>query len=61
VRRSILLNAFGEEFCRTCLPLDGYPSPGTVPAASASTGSHARTPQSDGNTVVRAEVIAPKS
>jgi abortive infection alpha-like protein len=26
VHRSIHLNAFGEEFCRTCLPLAGYPS-----------------------------------
>lgn len=26
VQRSIHLNAFGEEFCRTCLPLNGLPS-----------------------------------
>lgn len=26
VHRSIHLNSFGEEFCRTCLPLDGLPS-----------------------------------
>jgi abortive infection alpha-like protein len=30
VRRSILLSSFGEEFCRTCLPLDARPAvPGT--------------------------------
>jgi hypothetical protein len=37
VHRSIHLNAFGEEFCRTCLPLNGLPRNAIppVPAASA--------------------------
>ncbi|MDP9117024.1 MAG: DUF4393 domain-containing protein [Actinomycetota bacterium] len=32
VHRSIHLNAFGEEFCRTCLPTAGSPTP-TLPRA----------------------------
>ncbi|HEY2167183.1 MAG TPA: Abi-alpha family protein [Jatrophihabitantaceae bacterium] len=60
VRRSIALNAFGEEFCRTCLPLGGYPSPGAMSDVSAAPRVDAVAPESDGPTVVRAEVIAPK-
>jgi hypothetical protein len=40
VHRSIHLNAFGEEFCRTCLPLNGMPTNPIppVPAVDAETG-----------------------
>ena len=40
VHRSIHLNAFGAEFCRTCLPLNGLPTNPmpSVPVASAEAG-----------------------
>ncbi|MDQ2748927.1 MAG: DUF4393 domain-containing protein [Actinomycetota bacterium] len=40
VHRSIHLNAFGEEFCRTCLPLNGMPASPmpSVPVADAGPG-----------------------
>ena len=53
VQRSIILNAFGEDFCRTCLPLDTYPSPDAA----------ARSAQPPGRTgepiVVHAEIVPP--
>jgi hypothetical protein len=40
VHRSIHLNAFGEEFCRTCLPLNGLPTNPmpSVPSSTAELG-----------------------
>ena len=35
VRRSILLTPFGEDFCATCLPLDGRPGLGPPTARSS--------------------------
>jgi hypothetical protein len=48
VRRSIALNAFGEDFCRTCLPLD------------TATPNSARASGSEEPIVVHAEIVPPQ-
>ena len=56
VQRSIALNAFGEDFCRTCLPLDRYPSPDGAPRPPTEPPPKAQPP-----IVVHAEIVPPRS
>lgn len=55
VQRSIALNAFGEDFCRTCLPLDTAPAPDSAPRSPTDPPPRAHAP-----IVVHAEIVPPQ-